>query len=330
MRNTIAVVSLRRIRNNAELIVRRAHSPLIAVVKDDGYGHGAEAVAQALYGTASAFAVSSVDEGAALRVAGIDKEILVLSPPVNRSEAERIARYRLTATVSSFVSLRLLSATGGIRAHLAVNTGMNRYGFRPEHVRRACEAALGKIEVTGVYSHFYRPEDKNARERQSALFRRAAETVRNCFPKAIRHLAATGGMLAGREYAFDAVRCGIGLYGYLPTGFEGALPVKPAMKVYAPVSACGTFIGGGVGYQTAEKTYGKLHTLRFGYGDGFFREGGLGTGKLCMDACIREGKANVGSWRLVLKDASAYAAAHGTTAYEALTSVGERAVKFYV
>lgn len=335
MRNTIAVVSLKRIKKNAELVGKRAESPLIAVVKDDGYGHGAEAVACALHGVASAFAVSSADEGAALRIAGVSEEIIVLSPPVSRAEAMRAAEYGLTVTVSSFAVLRLVAeAARGTnllpKAHLAVNTGMNRYGFRPEALQRACESARGLLDITGVYSHFYAPEDERARETQYRMFCGAARTVRGVYPDAMRHLSATGGILAGQKYNFDAVRSGIALYGYLPAGFGGALAVKPAMKVYAAVAQSGTFTGGGAGYGAADREYAALHTLRFGYGDGFFREGGLGVGKLCMDACVREGRAKTGSWKLILKDAAAYAARHDTTAYEVLTSAGERAVKYYV
>ena len=308
---------------------------MIAVVKDDGYGHGAIEAACALHGVASAFAVSSADEGAALRVAGVAEEIIVLSPPVNRAEALRMTEYGLTATLSSFVVLRLIAqaARPSIalpKAHLAVNTGMNRYGFRPEAVKHACECARGIVDITGVYSHFYAPQNERAREAQYALFCKAARTVRGYYPLAVRHLSATGGILAGGKYNFDAVRCGIGLYGYLPEGFEGTLAVKPAMKIYAPVAQSGSFRGGGAGYARAEEDYAFVHTLRFGYGDGFFREGGLGIGNLCMDACVRAGRANTGAWKLVLKDAAAYAARHNTTAYEVLTSAGERAVKFYV
>lgn len=305
---------------------------MIAVVKDDGYGHGAEAVANALNGSASAFAVSSVEEGASLRIAGIAKDILVLSPPISAADAVKAALYGLTATVSSFVSLRLVKQAaqcgGTVKAQLAVNTGMNRYGFRPSLVRRACEEAEG-IAVTGVYSHFYLPESERAREEQYELFCGAADTVCKYFPEATRHLSATGGLLAGRKYHFDAVRCGIALYGYLPAGFEGALAVKPAMSVYAPVAQCASFTGGGAGYAAAEKEYGKLHTLRFGYGDGFFRES-YAVGRLCMDACVREGRARTGTWKRVLTNAAEYAAAHGTSAYEVLTCVGGRAVKIYV
>ncbi len=334
MHNTIAVVSLKQIQQNANLVKKKAGAPLIAVVKDDGYGHGAQAVAHALEGSVSAFAVASVPEGAALRTAGISSKILVLTPLLTLEDALRLSRYRLTATVASFPALRLLqeAAEKGeeIEAHLCVNTGMNRYGFPPRNVGTACKRAWGVVKITGVYSHFYAPEDEQAREEQWKRFCGAAERVRQDYPQAIRHLSATGGILSGRKYNFDAVRSGIALYGYLPAGFRGVLNVKPAMKVYAAVSQSGTFTDGGAGYGRAERKYGALHTLRLGYGDGFFRSGGTGIGSLCMDACVREGRAKFGEWKLVFSDAEIYAEQHGTIAYEALVNVGGKAVRIYV
>lgn len=304
---------------------------MIAVVKDDAYGHGASEVAHALYGRAQIFAVSTVEEGAALKTAGIGADVLVLTPPLCDAEAQRLVAYRMIATASSVSAIRLLRRAEEklgmrARAHLAVNTGMNRYGVRPENVAWALREADGMIE--GAFSHLYLPGDASAKE-QAELFSRAAETVKERVPFAVCHLNATGGMLAG--YESDAVRAGISLYGYLPQGFEGELAVRPAMKIYATVAHSGTQFGGGIGYALAQKKYGRIYTLRLGYGDGFFRSGGLGAeGNLCMDACVREGAAKFGERKLILSDVSEYAAEHGTTPYEVLVAVGRRALRVYV
>ena len=329
MQLLLAVVDLGRIRKNAALVAARAKKPLIAVVKDDAYGHGAEQIAHALSDMVCAFAVSTVEEGVRLRVAGVGGDILVMTPPLCRAEAERSAAYCLTATLSSRRALTLMEGIGGAKAHLAVNTGMNRYGVRPERVRALCRGAIAAgIEVSGVFSHLYDPADDGAFEAQRECFSRAADDVKAYFPEAVAHLSATGGILRGDT--FDAVRAGLSLYGYLPEGFEG-LPVKPALKIYATVAESRVRSGGGAGYGRAPEGAVKLHTLRLGYGDGFFREGGLGAvGKLCMDACVREGFAPVGSRRLVLKDAAAYAREHGTTAYEVLVNVTKRAEIKYI
>ena len=337
MQNNLALISLPKICANAEKISAAAGgTPLYAVVKDDAYGHGAETVAIALEEQVYGFAVATIDEGAALRVAGISKDILVLTPVLSEEEALRACAYGLVLTVSSLATLHILVRAKERyslfpRVHIAVNTGMNRYGFRTENLVQACrEMKEAGIFAEGIYSHLYAPEDRSAREGQAQRFAAACDTARKYFPDILRHLSATGGILAGEEYRFDAVRSGIGLYGYLPHGFEGALALSPAMKVYTHVVQSGTFTGGGVGYAVAERDYGALSTLRLGYGDGFFRAGGLGgVGKLCMDAYIREGSGRAGQKRLVLWDAEEYAGKHGTISYEVLCRIGGRAEKIY-
>ena len=337
MQSTLAVISLRRIIKNTALIKARAKVPLFAVVKDDAYGHGAERVSLEIEPHVYGFCVATVQEGVSMRAAGVSKEILVLTPCLCEEEFLSCAAYALTPTVSSPSSFRLGERAAekfnfSLRFHLKVNTGMNRYGVRPDRVELICREAMhSNAEIEGVFSHLYAPEDKSARNAQTELFCKSAEKVREYFPNAMRHLAASGGILAGGEYAFDAVRSGIALYGYLPYGFEGEIPVKPAMKVYATVAQSSSFLGGGVCYQKAEKEYGKLSVIRLGYGDGFWRKGHIGNeNKLCMDAFVRSGRANFGSRKLIIKDAAEYARAHNTIVYEALVNIGRKAEKVYV
>lgn len=334
MQQLVAEISLRAIRFNARAMAHVAGVPLIAVVKDDAYGHGAEAVALALQGGVSAFAVSTVQEGAALRCAGITEDILVLTPPLNIEEGLRLVSYGLIGSVTSLPAMKMIAAAGEQtasvpRVHIAVNTGMNRYGVRPERAGKAAERAktLG-LSVEGVYSHLYEPSNCAAVSEQQQLFYWAAEEVRKVFPNCMRHLSATGGVLAGGEF-YDTVRVGLALYGYLPQ--MGNIRLRKAMKVYATVSHRCTQLGGGVGYACAERSYGQLHTLRLGYGDGFFRGGMDGViGKLCMDAAICKGDAAFGNRRRVLPDLEAYARAHNTSVYEVLVNISARAVKKYI
>lgn len=319
MQKPFAAVSLGAVRHNVHALSLRAGVPVIAVVKDDAYGHGAEVIAHAIADMVSLFAVSSVEEGARLRIAGIGQGVLVLTPLLSKQEAEQAAFYDLTVTAASFETLALCK---GLRVHLAVNTGMNRYGFSPMQIGEACRLAreLG-IEAEGVFSHFYDASDASAVRAQTRAFSESARLVRTYFPHAMRHISATGGILAGGA-TFDAVRPGLGLYGYVPPPFANDLGLIPAMKVYAFVAQSVTPFGGGAGYAAAPKRFSALHTLCAGYGDGFFRSGGLGAvGKLCMDACVREGKLPFGTQVCVLDDAAVYAREHGTTAYEVLTSL---------
>lgn len=320
MQSPVAVVSLSAIVRNARLLKRRAGAALIAVVKNDGYGHGAAAVAHALSGEAAMFAVATVDEGAALRCAGILSDILVLTPPSCMEEGLRAEAYGLILAAGSMRSLAFCRG----RVHLAVNTGMNRYGFAPQETGRACAEARSRgLRVEGVFSHYYAAADACARGAQNAVFEGCAARVRQHFPRAVRHIAATGGIAAGGAL-YDAVRPGLGLYGY---GAEGVLP---AMKVYAEVLHGTERVGGGAGYARAPRGAARLYTLGVGYGDGFFRGEGLcGTGPLCMNACVRQGDAAVGERVCVLENAAAYAEKCGTTAYEALVGIGKGMRKVY-
>lgn len=324
MQDPTAVIFLPALLHNCRTLSSLAGVPLIAVVKDDGYGHGAEHVAHALEREVSMFAVATADEGARLRVAGVLRDILVLTPPSCPEDALRAEAYGLVEAAGSFRTLGLCRG----RVHLAVNTGMNRYGFHPRELRAACRLAQRrKLSVEGVFSHLYDAADIGVRTAQIATFSACAEEVRRFFPEAIRHLSATGGILAG-DAPFDAVRPGIGLYGYAPAGFS--CPLTPVMKVYADVLSSGAPFGGGAGYAHAPAGSGAFHTLGVGYGDGFFRKRGLGSvGALCMDACVRQGAAKVGARVCVMEDAAAYAAQYDTTAYEVLVRIGRGVRRVY-
>lgn len=325
MQSVLAVVDLGKIRQNARTLKKLRKKPLIAVVKDNAYGHGAAAVALALCGIADSFAVATVDEGAALRIAGVSEPILVLTPLLDGADVSRAASYRLTASLGSFGGIKLLKGTA-IEAHLTVNTGMNRYGVPPDGVASLCRAAKrAGISITGLYSHLYAPQDAFSLGEQTEAFAKARESFTAFYPNGICHIAATGGALAGVET--DAIRVGLALYGYLPDGFA-AVPVKPAMKLYAAVSSSERAFGSGAGYQRTEprKAY---HTLRVGYGDGFSRCAPLGIGNLCMDACVREGSARPGTLA-ELPSPGEYARRFGISVYEVLVNVTKKAVMRYL
>ena len=333
MQQTRAVVSLGAVCRNAAFFKARAGgAKLCAVVTADGYVHGAAQVAAALRDTADLFAVSLVSEGAALRLAGVAEDILVLTPPLCEEEALRGLYYGLIFTAGDAADCALLARAGRAygeppRCHLKCNTGMNRYGTDAPSFAALCAAAEKGCRVEGVYSHFYRPEHAPTREAQFALFRKAADGAETRFGRLVRHIAATGGTLAG-GYEQDMVRIGIGLYGYLPQGF--ALPrdtLAPAMRVFATVAAEHAYLSGGAGYGAHTPAGVRLYTLRYGYADGFRRESG--PFPLCMDASVREGDAKKYEELPVLTDADACAAACDTIPYEVLVNAGRRAVKIY-
>lgn len=333
MQKTVAVINVKNLVNNA-LFVRKIIGKRVfyAVVKADAYGHGAAEVALALESYVDGFCVAITDEGVALRLSGVSKPVLVLTPPLGKDDVRRAEFYNLTPTVNSAETAAMI---GDLPCHIKVNTGMNRFGCSVEDLPQILRA-LAPEQIAGVYSHMYNPLDCAASLKQLYLFNAAEREIKKINPYAVSHFAASGGILAaggsgfsaamdGNDLLKDGVRCGILLYGYPPEGF--CADVKPVLKVYARRAQTTRFIGGGIGYARAENVYENLSVYRLGYADGFARGVKLGESPLCMDSFISRGGEDL---KLVFCDAASYAKECGTIPYEALCSVTKRAEKVYV
>lgn len=345
MQKVIAEINLKAIEDNARTLKRISGTKLCAVVKADAYGHGAEAVTNVLSGVADMFAVALTDEAISIRTAACGKEILVLTPPTDKETARCIADNGFIASVPDFFTARLLSETAEecgrpIKAHLQTNTGMNRYGMNLSMLGRVCKflAERKTVEVGGMYSHLY-DHSRAECERQRGLFLKMQSVFRRYFKAGICHLSSTYGALLGGEFSFDMVRVGLGLYGYFPDGsereFQG-VRLKKAMKVYAQAVESRKYSFGGAGYglldEETKGSFDRLTVYRAGYADGFSRKRDNGmrgaeknANNLCMDACIRRGKAVRGSFTPIMTDAAAEAEKTGTIAYEILCAATKRA-----
>lgn len=323
MQKTLSFVNLRAIRHNAIKVRSMLGDKFFyAVVKADAYGHGAEETARYIEDIVDGFCVAIIEEGIALRVAGIVKPVLVFSPPLDESDVARAEFYSLTLTVNCLQTARLI---GNAKCHIKVNTGMNRVGVCLSDLPEVLNA-LNAEQIEGVYSHMYAPHDGVASARQLKVFERAEELVRTKQKDICAHFASSGGLLRGGKYLKYGVRCGILLYGYAPQGFKKR-GFEPALSVYARRIQTTRFIGGGVGYNLADKNYKTLTTFRLGYADGFFRAVPLGEKNLCMDAFIRE---DGGELICVMKDADEYARRCGTISYEVLTKITRRSERVYI
>lgn len=321
MQKTLAVVNLSNLKHNAEYVRNiLGKRQFFAVVKANGYGHGGAKVAQSLEEIADGFCVAIVDEGIELRLAGITKPILVLTPPLASDDVLRAKFYNLTVSINSLKTAKLAK---GCRFHIKVNTGMNRHGCSLYELTEILDEVDSSL-LDGVYSHLYAPSSAFESDRQLEIFNRAEEAVKAKNPEAVAHIAASGGALSGSKFLKDGARCGILLYGYPPEGFKA--DVLPVMKVYARRTQTTPFIGGGVGYARAGKNYKMLSTYRLGYADGFFRTAPLGEGNLCMDSFLKVGGKKL---QPVLEDAAAYAKRCGTICYEVLCASTRRAEIIY-
>ncbi len=322
MQKTLSVINLAAIRKNARFLRSlTGGKKLYAVVKADAYGHGAEAVSGAVEDIVDGFCVAIAEEGAALRIAGITKPVLVFTPPLDGDDVQKMRHYSLTATVNCEATARLI---GDIPCHIKVNTGMNRCGCEVRDIPRVL-SALKCSQVEGVYSHLYAAENEGESLKQLSLFASAESTVKSFNPKAIAHISASAGLMRGKKFLRDGARCGIALYGYPPAGFS-CPQLTPALKVYAKKIQTARFIGGGVGYCRAEKNYSTLSEYRLGYADGFLRGVPLGENNLCMDSFISTKNDDT---LCVFGDAESYAKRCGTISYEVLCSVTRRSERIY-
>ncbi|MDE7379950.1 MAG: alanine racemase [Clostridia bacterium] len=323
MQKTLSFINLNAIRANAQHVRGIIGSRFFyAVVKADGYGHGGIETALAIEDIVNGFCVAITEEGVALRLGGITKPVLVLTPPLGESDVLKMKHYRLTPTVGDENSAKLVAGMG---CHIAVNTGMNRYGCHGERLERVL-AVLPRGSVEGVFTHLYAAENEGECVRQLNAFNTAKRAVVSHSPKAFPHIAASGGILRGGEYLQDGVRCGLMLYGYAPAGFSSK-GLEPALKVYARLSAQTQVTGGGVGYNIADRKYERLYTYRLGYADGFARGVPLGEKTLCMDAFISTEKSEL---MPVFENAEEYAKRCGTITYEVLCSVTRRSERIYI
>lgn len=257
---------------------------LLAVVKADAYGHGAERVAfAALMAGASHFGVATVEEGVQLREAQIVAPIHLLSEPPIR-DAERLLDAQIIPTITRLEFAQALSVAATARGEiaqvqLAINTGMNRIGFRPEDALNAARTivALPGLELEGLFTHFATADiagDWEAR-RAAQAFDHVVELLHDEGIKPLVHCSNTAAITLMPEVHHDMVRLGIGMYGLHPsTATRGTIDLAPVMSVKARPSFIKKInLGEGVSYGLTWEAPGPVTivTLPLGYADGIPR-----------------------------------------------------------
>ena len=336
---------------------------IMAVVKADGYGHGAAACARAaLAGGAEYLGVATVDEGAALRGAKINAPILVLSP-LAPSALPPAAQADLMVTVPSeahaaAVSAFAQAANRVMPVHIKIDTGMHRIGFPHSETDAVLRTArLPGLRVAGMFSHFADADAPGAdyTDLQYARFLAATEALtRGGLDTGLRHIANSAGILRGK-YAMDMVRAGIVFYGIAPSGLSGAAALRadgflPALSLRSRVSfVCDVMPDEPVGYggRYTTRRPSKLAAVSIGYADGYARAlGNRGyvlirgqaaalRGSVCMDqlvADVTDIPGVIPGDEVVLLGrqdkteitAEGLAALQGTIPYEVVTRLGQR------
>ena len=366
MRNTEATISLGALQNNAACI-RKALNPgvlLCAVVKADAYGHGLIPVAKRLQQSGADYlAVAIVEEGLALRDAGITIPILVMGP-ISERAIEACLANNLTMTVPSLEKLAMVAAVAltksiPARIHLKIDTGMGRIGVHWDRAHAFVENArtlhaAGSIVCEGIYSHFSNSLDPAYTKLQYERFMGVvgmAEKAGLSIP--LKHLSSSRSIFLYPEYQLSMVRPGIALYGIepepeypiLPYGFAPVLTLTTEVA-YFKVVMKGETVGYGNKW-TPESEYARVVTLPVGYADGLPRRlSNIGrviihgkiypiVGGVCMDQCMvslgENGEAYVGDQVILIgKDGDAkisaedIAALIGTASHEITTTISSR------
>jgi alanine racemase len=285
-RPTKAIVDLGAVSHNvAEFVRIAAPSIVCAVVKADGYGHGAvESAKAALRGGATWLAVAMVEEAIELRDAGITAPMLLLSEfPL--AAASAIVQYDITATVYSSARLQALNHAAGaanriVNVHLKIDTGMNRVGAQPSEVVALITelTTCSGLRHTGTFTHFAiadAPGDPYTEE-QVLRFKQALSALKEAgFAPGIVHAANTAGSLAHDMARLDMVRLGVSMYGNDP---DSALPayaynvhLRPVLSLISAISHVKVVPAG------SRISYGLRHEFRvdsivatvpIGYADG--------------------------------------------------------------
>ena len=279
--------------------ITRNGARLMAVVKANGYGHGAIEVARkALENGAQYLGVARINEAVQLRTAGLDAPILIFgyTPP---DLAETLIRYDLTQTVYSIAAANTLSGIAGrqgkkIKVHIKVDSGMGRLGLllkeptagnpgdRPttDPVQQALAISrLSGLTVEGTLTHFATADstDKSYANRQLEKFLDFVDRLRReGLEPPIKHAANSGALIDLPESHLDMVRPGIATYGLYPSGEVNKTKVdlKPVMTLKSRIIhlkkvPAGFNISYGITYQTNKST--TIATVPIGYADGFNR-----------------------------------------------------------
>ena len=351
-------INLEAIRRNAEAIKASTGKQLIAVVKSDAYGHGVVPVIEVLRPVADMFAVATIEEGVALRQAGIRDPILVLFSSLPE-QAAHIVAHGLTPTIGDWEFANRLNdvASKIVSIHVNINTGMNRSGIYWTEAAQFLNRlkTLHRLNVEGVFTHLATADETDKRFvfLQLKRFSSVLEKVSN--GSALVHAANSAAALAIPEAHFDAVRPGLSLYGIYPAP-ERTIQLEPALTWKARIGWIGAISEGegvsyGLRYKAPRET--RVVMVQVGYGDGYPRAlSGVGevliggarrpiVGRVCMDVSVvrlaSTDNVSVGDEVVLIgkqgdAEITVDELAHraGTISYEILTQIGARVPKNYI
>ena len=354
-------INLNALKNNYLYFKQRVGEgqKVMCMVKAFGYGSGSFESARALQALAVDYlGVAYIDEGIALRNAGITVPIMVMN--ADGGAAWQMQEYQLEPVVYSFPSLEALIRSGvqGLKIHVEIDTGMHRLGFAPADMGelglRIKDLDLA-IEVASVFSHLAASETSdsdNFTRGQLEVFSAAAAVLETGLGYTVlKHIENTGGILRFADARFTMVRLGIGLYGVDPRGLvEAALqPVTRWVSTISQVQLVKAGEGVGYGMHGVSDRDREVAVIAAGYADGLWRADGQANsgvwingveapfvGNICMDMamvdvtglnCKPGDEVELFGENLRVET---LAQRRATIPYEVLTAVSQRVARVYV
>lgn len=287
-----AEIDLDALKFNIESIKKNIDkkTKIIAVIKTDGYGHGASPIARVLEREERVwgYAAATAEEAFSLREDGISKPILILGYTFPYSYGQMIEE-EIRSTVFTYEAAKELSdiavaAGKSCKVHIKIDTGMTRIGIHPDDAGVALIgqiAGLPGLEIEGIFTHFATADeaDRTKAYQQMTLFQEYANRVESTLGLDIpmKHCSNSAGIAEIPEANMDAVRAGIILYGLWPSGevqADGKIQLRPMLSlksrvVYVKTVPQGQEISYGGTYTTTRDT--RVATVCIGYGDGYPR-----------------------------------------------------------
>ncbi|OPZ46156.1 MAG: Alanine racemase [Actinobacteria bacterium ADurb.BinA094] len=274
----VAEVDLEAIRHNVRRLMRDLPEGAVhcAVVKADGYGHGAVPVARAaLEAGATWLGVATAAEVRELRAAGLTAPVLIFGPLTGADLAD--AAEAGAEVVAWSVPFLRAAARLGVRVHVKVDTGMGRLGVRPDEAAGLCARASEAGVLAGLMSHFATADEEDTAffELQLGRFTELAAGLKRRYPGLLCHTANSAATLRGPRAHFDMVRTGIAMYGLAPANddpFKDGL--RPAMTLVSHLAGVreigpGDSVGYGRTWIADEDT--RIGVVPVGYADGVRR-----------------------------------------------------------
>ncbi len=284
---TYCEIDLEKIDANLENIRKKAGDAMVmAVIKADGYGHGAMEIAARLQNKADYFGVATIDEAVELRKAGIETPLLILGY-TSPSQVEKNLRYNVEQTVYDYNTAKKMSDTAvelGLegKVHIAVDTGMTRIGVSPDEDGLAVIKQINNLpnlKIQGMFTHFSCADmtDKTYTYQQMERYDHLVDLLEKAeITIPVKHICNSAGIMEFDHHRYDMVRAGIILYGMYPSEEvdKTALDLSPALSWKSHiVNIMEPKMNRGISYGA---TYVvdhpcKIATVSIGYADGYPR-----------------------------------------------------------